>query len=109
MKAVIPLVGCALFVYCCASFVGDFGTRWECGRYYMPRTLVAADGHSYPDGKPIPAATLILARSGIEEDVMLGMVTVLGVLLVYLAVEIRSLNRTAREYSKLFGRDFKRS
>ncbi len=106
MKAVIPLLGWAIFLYGAIHFVSSKGSQWEFGRYYMPRTLVAADGCCYPDGEPIPLPILALVRADIEEEVTLALVGVEMAALVWLGVEMRKLHRARREYREMFGREF---
>ena len=55
----------------------------------MPRTLVDASRMAHPDGSPIDPITLAMLRSGIEEDVMLGLCGILVVLLVMLVLTVR--------------------
>jgi hypothetical protein len=109
MKGVVPILGWALFLFCCGRVAGDYGTHWKCGRYFMPKTIVGSDGYSYPDGEPIPAVMQMLVQAGIEEEVNLGLACGLAASLVWLAVEVRKLLRVRRKYGDTFGRDFIRS
>ena len=67
----------------------QFGTRWEFGRYGMPRTLVDASGLAHPDGTPIDSITLMTIRAGIEEEVMLVICIFLAVILTLLVLTVR--------------------
>ena len=82
---VVPLFMLGLVVY----HASLFGTRWEFGRYYMPRTLTDVSGFARPDGTPLDAFTLMVVRSGIEEEAELFMCGVLAVVLTMLALVIR--------------------
>ena len=82
---VVPLFMLGLVVY----HASLFGTRWEFGRYFMPRTLVDASGFARPDGTPLDSFTLMVVRSGIEEEAELFMCGVLAVVLTMLALVIR--------------------
>ena len=82
---VVPLFRVGLVVY----HASLFGTRWECGRYYMPRTLIDASGFARPDGTPLDSFTLMMVRSGIEEEAELFMCGVLAVVLTMLALVVR--------------------
>ena len=80
-----PLFMLGLVVY----HASLFGTRWEFGRYYMPHTLVDASGFARPDGTPLDSFTLMMVRSGIEEEAELLMGGVLAVVLTMLALVVR--------------------
>ncbi len=67
----------------------QFGKRWEFGRYCMPRTLVDASGLARPDGTPLDSFTLMMVRSGIEEEAMLFMCVFLAVVLTLLVFTVR--------------------
>ncbi len=82
---VVPLFMFGLVVY----HASLFGTRWEFGRYFMPRTLVDASGFARPDGTPLDQFTLMMVRSGIEEEAELFMCGVLAVVLTMLALVVR--------------------
>ena len=82
---VVPLFMLGLVVY----HASLFGTRWECGRYYMPRTLIDASGFARPDGTPLDSFTLMMVRSGIEEEAELFMCGVLAVVLTMLTLVVR--------------------
>ncbi len=82
---VVPLFMLGLVVY----HASLFGTRWELGRYFMPRTLVDASGFARPDGTPLDAFTLLVVQSGIEEEAELFMCGVLAVVLTMLALVVR--------------------
>lgn len=82
---VVPLFMLGLVVY----HASLFGTRWEFGRYFMPRTLVDASGFARPDGTPLDAFTLMMVRSEIEEEAELFMCGVLAVVLTMLALVVR--------------------
>lgn len=69
-----------------------FGTRWEFGRYGMPHTLVDASGFARPDGTPLDSLTLMLVRSGIEEEAELLTCGVLAVILTLLVLTVRKGN-----------------
>lgn len=82
---VVPLFMLGLVVY----HASLFGTRWGFGRYFMPRTLVDASGFARPDGTPLDSFTLMVVRSGIEEEAELFMCGVLAVVLTMLALVVR--------------------
>ncbi len=82
---VVPLFMLGLVIY----HASLLGTRWEFGRYFMPRTLVDASGFARPDGTPLDAFTLMMVQSGIEEEAELFMCGVLAVVLTMLALVIR--------------------
>jgi hypothetical protein len=56
------------------------GTRWEFGRYGMPRPLVAEDGWHYLDGAEVDGISLSLYRAGRHEEVMLALVLFMAVM-----------------------------
>jgi len=79
------LIGLVLFGLLTLRQVVTYGREWHFGKYGMPATLLAADGRHYLDGSEIDEGSLALARSGFEEPLELGMVTVLaGCVVVYI-------------------------
>ena len=64
MKWVWEVLGWVIFLGLLVNFGLQYGSRWECGRYMMPRTLMAADGVHHPNGEPIESVTLAIARGG---------------------------------------------
>lgn len=101
MKGIVGLAGWGLLLFCAISFATKYGRQWELGRYYMPRTIVAGDGYSYPDGTPIPLPILALVRADIEEETILVMAAVLCGLLLYLAWIVYRCYCAAAEYRRL--------
>ncbi len=67
----------------------QFGTRWEFGRYGMPRTLVDASGLARPDGTPLDQFTLMMVQSGTEEETELFMCGFMAVVLTMLVLTVR--------------------
>jgi hypothetical protein len=53
-------------------FAGKFEPNWELGRYYMPRMIVSADGTHFLNGEEIDAFSLAVVRTGMEEEMLLG-------------------------------------
>ena len=72
----------ALYAALVINFLSGYGSCWECGRYGMPSTLLAADGRHYPDGSEVDEVTLAMARSGHEEETYLFIFGILGCVLV---------------------------
>jgi len=92
MKAsdrLFALVGPLFMLGLVAYHASQFGTRWEFGRYFMPRTLVDASGFARPDGTPLDSFTLMMVRSGIEEEAELFMFCFMTVVLTMLALTVR--------------------
>ena len=100
MGRIFMCLGWLLFIGIIANFVYEHSKRWECGRYYMPHTVLAADGTHYRDGSEVEAIQLMIARSGNEEEIWLG---VIGLLLCMLALIVRYVSKAHRAV-----RDFER-
>jgi len=90
--------GSLLMVILLLNFGLQYGNRWECGQYGMPRTLVAPDGVSYPDGKVIDPITASLIRAGVEEEVFLGMLIFSALSLV---ITLRIMCDTEKKHRQL--------
>lgn len=93
MKAIVPLLGWALFLSCIVRFVGQYGTRWEFGRYCMPKTVIGPDGLHYLDGVEIPPFVLSLIEADKEEEMLLVLWGGAGIALLLLAVFLVSTYR----------------
>jgi hypothetical protein len=66
----------------------------------MPETLIAGDGVSYPNGKPIPPPILALVQTGYEAEMNLvafGFLGLIAVFLVWLYWRTERLRRQAIE------------
>lgn len=92
-ELLIGFAGMSIFAYCIWGNLSHYGTRWECGRWYMPRTLFSPNGRTYADGEWIDPYSVALAKSGWEEEVFL--VVTVGVIVV-LGREIVRAFRTTR-------------
>lgn len=88
------LVLLALFL----RFICMYGSEWEFGRYYMPRSIVRPDGRTYADGREIDPITLELIRGDREEVCCLFM---LGILACVVVVGSVSLYLGQRKFVKL--------
>jgi hypothetical protein len=81
-----------LFWVCLAAFVlynlYGYGRHWEFGRYFMPRSLVAADGLHYLDGMPINSINRGFIAADIEEEVALVCLAILFAVYAVLAALI---------------------
>lgn len=88
-----PLFMLVLVVY----QVSLYGTRWEFGRYFMPRTMVDASGLFHPNGTPLGPFEVMVVQSGIEEELELFMCVLLVVLFTMLALIVRRGNVLRRQ------------
>lgn len=96
-----PSIAVLFFLYVAVNGTLQYGTRWEFGRFGMPRTLIAEDGMHHLDGSPINPITLQLARSGYEEAyclVMTGILVLIGVLYVRVMLVRQRLLREIEFY-----------
>jgi hypothetical protein len=103
----ILLLGYGLLAALGWHFVEGFGSRWEFGRHCMPKSLVAQDGVHYLDGTTIDSITLSAVRNGNEEDVLLTMTCVIGLLLGWWAVgllQIANLKKRSLKLDRLMAR-----
>src|ERR1700726_3794073 len=89
----MPALGLVLFVGLVVNYLAGYGTRWQLGRYAMPKTLLAADGKTHPDGSECDDVTLALVRRDIEEESYL---VALGILLVLFTVAAFQMRRWYR-------------
>lgn len=78
-----PIASCGYFLlaYLIVREASLYGTNWVLGKYYMPRSLVAADGLHYPNGEVIDPLTLSLIRSGNEEIAYLILLAIPAIVL----------------------------
>jgi hypothetical protein len=112
MSKAAGCLGTILFLALIVHQACRYGTWWEFGRYGMPRSLVAADGRSHPDGTTLDPVTEAIYRSGHEEEAWLACLAffvVAGAYGVYVNLvvprrtkavfdrEIRRLDRLAAE------------
>ena len=74
---IVPWLGWLLLAFLIVNFLAGYGTRWQLGRYAMPKSLLAPDG-KHLDGSEPDDVTLALAQRGIEEESYL---VALGILL----------------------------
>jgi hypothetical protein len=105
MRNALSFLGYALLIAMILHVACRHGTKWEFGRYGMPRTLVAADGVSYLDGTEIDEYSLALARSGNEEEVWLAIYAIIGTILAY---GTYSILMQRRRYFAAFYRELER-
>ena len=94
-------VACSLFLLACVNYASHYGTRWEFGRYGLPRPLVSADGQTYLDGWPVDPITAAQIRAGVEEEVMLfiaAILVVLATLIARMRLRTRRLRRELEYY-----------
>lgn len=90
------IIGWALIVGVLVYNLAQHGAQWQFGRYFMPKSLLAADGKTYLDGSPVDDITLRIVKSGCEEEMYLGMAAVIGLLLICLVVKMARLHRSSR-------------
>jgi hypothetical protein len=87
MKQTIDLIlnvaGVALFAGLVINFACRYGTRWEVGRYYLPRSLVAAGGQVYRDGADIDPINQAIIRADREEETILAILSIDAALLAF--------------------------
>jgi hypothetical protein len=83
------MLGCLVFVSLVVNWAAKYGREWECGRYAMPHSLVAADGLHYRSRVEIDPVTLAIIRSGREEEHWLGALSILACLIAWASIEAR--------------------
>src|SRR5262245_10289705 len=76
------IAGWLFFFFCFGGFLYYHGERWECGRYWMPRLIVAENGYTYTDGTPIDPINMALMRADCQEEFELVLLGILAGLLV---------------------------
>lgn len=90
-------MGLLFFLGCGGRWLSLYGTRWEFGRFGLPRAALVPGATLYHDGAVPDPINLALIRSDSEEfavAVMLGVLLVLLVLLAWCVREKYRLDRT---------------
>src|ERR1700733_5342424 len=64
--------GPLLVLFLAVRFGCYYSSRWEFGRLGMPSSLLANDGKHYADGAEVDDVTLMIIRSGREQEFNLG-------------------------------------
>lgn len=71
MKWIVPGMGWLLWIYMIVMHISGYGTRWEFGRYYTAKPLLAPDGKHYLDGSEVNEFELRLIEIGKHEELQL--------------------------------------
>ncbi len=98
---VVPVLFLSLFVSRAFGAIDSYGSRWELGRFGMPRAMVSSDGQTFADGTPVDPMSGILIRSGLEEEVELAFMIVLLIVLCLLALEVRRGNALRKRLAEI--------
>lgn len=77
-----------------------YGTRWVIGSLGMPLSLVSPDGRTYADGTPVSAVSAMLIRSGLEEQLTLGLFLFSAVVMTAAVWFGRNIDKTRRQVSE---------
>lgn len=86
-------LGILFFLGCGGRWLSHFGTRWEFGRFGLPRAALLPGTTLYRDGMVPDPINLALIRSGSEECVMAIMLGILLILVVWCLRESHRLGR----------------
>lgn len=107
MQRIMSLSGWVLFLVSAAYVAAGYGTRWEIGRYCMPRTIVADQEKGRLDRAGERSSSTSGAAATGEEEVMLVLVGLLGLSLMAAAIAVRRYLRAARTYQEAYDRQLR--
>lgn len=102
MKTIVPLLGWALFLCSACHVAMDYGTGWELGRYYMPRTIVPHAKSNAPRQPGVAESGNMSAPETGEEEFMLVLLGLSGLALVGVGVAVRRYVRAWHEFQKVY-------
>lgn len=85
-------LGILFFLGCGGRWLSHFGTRWEFGRFGLPRAALLPGTTLYRDGTLPDPINLALIRSGSEEGAMAVMLGIIFILVVWCVREQHRLN-----------------
>lgn len=94
------VLGFGLLAVCVAGFAAGYGSRWEFGRYGMPRSILTAEG-LHPDGTEPDPINAALVRADVQEEALLAMLGVLVVGGAYAVYQTRTTKKLEAELRRL--------
>jgi hypothetical protein len=103
MGRLLDILGFCVLALLLGHFFQGHGQDWVCGRYGMPRSLVAEDGKHHPSGEEIDSITLGLITNDCEEEVFLVALSIIALALGYTIFESIRVYRRRLRTLKLIG------